>query len=67
MTDALKRMSAEELEQHKTDVLNEIEWRAALSQIPHQVSRLAAQYRAAGGSADDVTEAVRQGYGDVQH
>ncbi|WP_177243879.1 hypothetical protein [Microbacterium sp. AR7-10] len=47
-----------ELDQHRLDVLNEMERRANLAAIPAQVTALAQTYTAAGGDPADLTAAL---------
>lgn len=47
-----------ELDQHRLEVLNEIERRANLAAIPTQVAALAQTYTAAGGDPADLTAAL---------
>lgn len=47
-----------ELDQHRLDVLNEIERRANLATIPAQVTALAQTYTTAGGNPADLSAAL---------
>ena len=49
----------EQLDQLRVDVLTEQERRANLAQIPAQVTELAKTYRAGGGDANALMDAVR--------
>lgn len=53
MTD-LRDMSDEELDQHRRDVLKEIERRQKLEMIPTEIDALRDQYTAAGGNLADL-------------
>lgn len=51
-------LESEDLAQLRLDVLAEIERRASLAAIPHQVTQLAQAYTAAGGDPADLTAAL---------
>lgn len=53
MTD-LRDMSDDELDQHRRDVLKEIERRDRLEAIPAEIDALKDQYTAAGGNVADL-------------
>lgn len=53
MTD-LRDMSDDELDQHRRDVLKEIERRKKLEAIPAEIDALRNQYTAAGGDLADL-------------
>lgn len=53
MTD-LRDMFDDELDQHRRDVLKEIERRDRLEQIPDQIDRLRSEYETAGGNLGDL-------------
>lgn len=46
----LKQLSDEELDQHRRDVLNEVERRENLARIPDQITELKAKYTELGGN-----------------
>ena len=54
----LTTLTDAELEQHRIDVLTEIERRSNLAAIPAQVATLAAQYVAAGGEQAELAAAI---------
>lgn len=54
----LTTLTDEDLDQHRLDVLNEIERRANLAAIPSQVTQLAQTYAAAGGNPADLEAAL---------
>lgn len=58
MPNALADLTDEQLEQHRLDVLTEIEKRQRRTQIPEQVSQLAATYVADGGDPADLVAAI---------
>ena len=51
-------LTDEQLDQHRIDVLNEIERRQRLAQAPAQVAQIARSYIEDGGSVDTLTQAV---------
>ena len=53
MTD-LREMTDDKLDQHRRDVLKEIERRDRLEQIPEQIDRLRNEYENAGGDLGDL-------------
>lgn len=55
MTD-LRDMSDDELDQHRRDVLKEIERRDRLEAIPAEIDALKDQYTAAGGNVADLNK-----------
>lgn len=55
MTD-LRNMSDDELDQHRRDVLKEIERRQKLEAIPAEIDALRDQYTAAGGNLADLNK-----------
>lgn len=55
MTD-LSDMSDDELDQHRRDVLKEIERRDRLEAIPAEIDALRDQYTAAGGNVADLNK-----------
>ncbi|MGP6170635.1 hypothetical protein ACTU6V_05440 [Microbacterium sp. A204] len=54
----LTELTDEDLDQHRLDVLNELERRANLAAIPSQVAQLAQTYTAAGGNPADLEAAL---------
>ena len=50
----LKTLSDEELDQHRRDVLSEIERRQALETIPQQIAELKAKYVEGGGDPNQL-------------
>ena len=54
----LTALTDEQLDQHRIDVLNEIERRQRLAQAPEQVAQIARSYIADGGSVDTLTQAL---------
>lgn len=56
-------LTEEQLDQHRIDVLNEIERRQRLTQAPTQVAQIARSYVADGGSVDTLTQAVTDSAG----
>ena len=60
----LTALTDEQLDQHRIDVLNEIERRQRLAQAPTQVAQIARAYLADGGSVDTLTQAVIDGTAD---
>lgn len=50
----LKQLSDEELDQHRRDVLNEIERRENLARIPDQITELLDKYVELGGNMKDL-------------
>lgn len=50
----LTKLSDEELDQHRRDVLSEIERREALETIPQQITELKAKYVEGGGDPDQL-------------
>ena len=54
----LRTITDDELEQHRIDVLNEIERRQRLAQAPAQVAQIARSYIEDGGRVDTLTQAV---------
>ena len=55
----LTTLSDDEFDQLRVDVLTEKERRDSLAQIPAQVTALAKTYRAGGGDANTLMDAVR--------
>lgn len=55
MTD-LRDMSDDELDQHRRDVLKEIERRQKLEDIPEEIGKLKNEYAAAGGNLADLSK-----------
>lgn len=53
MTD-LRDMSDDELDEHRKDVLKEIERRDRLEDIPEQIEKLRNEYETAGGDLGDL-------------
>ena len=51
-------LTDEQLDEHRIDVLNEIERRQRLAQAPAQVAQIARSYIEDGGSIDTLTQAV---------
>lgn len=54
----LTTLSAEELDQHRIDVLQEIERRESLALIPRQVETLAERFSAGGGDMQLLVDCV---------
>ena len=54
----LRTLTDDELEQHRIDVLNEIERRQRLTQSPAQVAQIARSYTEDGGSIDTLRQSV---------
>lgn len=54
----LTTLTDDELDQHRLDVLNELERRANLAAIPSQVTQLAQTYTTAGGDPADLAAAI---------
>lgn len=50
----LRDMTDDELDNHRRDVLKEIERRDRLDQIPEQIDRLRNEYENAGGDLGDL-------------
>lgn len=50
----LTKLSDEELDQHRRDVLQEQERRENLARIPDQITELKAKYVEGGGDPDDL-------------
>lgn len=50
----LREMTDEELDDHRRDVLKEIERRDRLEQIPEQIEKLRNEYENAGGDLGDL-------------
>ena len=50
----LKTLSGEELDQHRRDVLSEIERRENLERIPDQITELKHKYVELGGDPDNL-------------
>ena len=50
----LTKLSDEELDQHRRDVLSEIERRENLARIPDQIAELKAKYVEGGGDPDQL-------------
>lgn len=50
----LRDMTADELDQHRRDVLKEIERRDRLEVIPEQIGKLKKEYTDAGGDPADL-------------
>lgn len=55
MTD-LRDMSDDELDQHRRDVLKEIERRQKLEDIPAEIGKLKKEYTAAGGDLAELSK-----------
>lgn len=51
---ALKDMTDDELDDHRRDVLKEIERREKLEDIPVEIGKLKKEYTAAGGDLTDL-------------
>lgn len=51
---ALKDMTDDELDDHRRDVLKEIERREKLEDIPVEIGKLKKEYTAAGGNLADL-------------
>ncbi|WP_067428584.1 hypothetical protein [Nocardioides jensenii] len=54
----LQALTDEDLEQHRLDVLNELERRSRLAQIPSTITQLATQFVESGGDRADLTAAI---------
>ena len=52
----LKQLSDDELDQHRRDVLNEIERRENLERIPDQITELKTKYVELGGNPLDLEQ-----------
>lgn len=55
MTD-LRDMSDDELDDHRKDVLKEIDRREKLETLPDEIGKLRKEYKDAGGDLDDLDD-----------
>lgn len=55
MTD-LKDMTEDELDDHRREVLKEIDRREKLDSIPKEIAKLRSEFESAGGDPDDLAD-----------